>query len=112
MQYDDYLKEKSCKAANIYNEATRNNIFITFVDPSISLSFREYRATYSEAKLTDIAFKESCYQQSKKETPNPAYINNQSTSRKQYETRTWKKPSAHAIKIGSTILPTWSSQHR
>lgn len=53
MQYADDNYAKSCKAVDVHDESTLNNIFIESVDSSIFHSLQEYRATSPQADLTD-----------------------------------------------------------
>lgn len=59
MQYADDLYVKSYKVANIYGNATINNIFIDGDDSSIchSYSLRKYWATHPHVDVTNTAFK-------------------------------------------------------
>lgn len=66
---------------------------------------------HAQAEVTDIALKTQSLLAIQKGAVKPRNINNQDAYGKQYGKRTYDKPSAYTIEIGSLTLPTRSSQH-
>lgn len=56
-KYADALYARSCKLADVYDEAALNDIFIEIIDSSICHSVWKYWASTSQADLTDVALK-------------------------------------------------------
>lgn len=111
MHYSDYQNAKSCKATDIYDAFTLNNIVVEEVDLSISHGLREYCAPNPHAGLTDIAFKTRSLLAFQKESTKPPHARTQNATVKHFGKRSWHNKTTNVVDAGSTPCPSQSSQH-
>lgn len=97
-RYPDDLVTKFCMVADVYEEATQNNVLIQDSGKSIRHSSQKYQEANLQAGFTDIAFKVNLLLVSQKGTRQQPTVNKPpSTSSRPYYKKPWTKGSSPNI---------------